>query len=121
MGNPSAFGSPLCVALISSLHSAPAIGGVKLWEVDAVNDVGTSMYQPSVSIRCFVWSHAPGIGCLSIVILTWRASRPNTCFRSPVSTTVVVTMTTPAGFDGVLAIAGTFDSDVAGPPSGTMT
>jgi hypothetical protein len=31
---------------------------------------GASIYHPSVSIRCLVVSHAPGIGWRSIIVLT---------------------------------------------------
>ena len=63
------------------------------------------MYQPSVSMRCLDVSQAPAIGCLSIIIFTWRACWPNAVFRSPVSTMVVATMITPGGLGGAAGAA----------------
>ncbi len=76
------------------------------------------MYQPSVSMCCFEGSQAPGAGCLSIAIFTWRAWVPKAVFRSPVSTIVVVTAITPAGFGGAAGGAPGI-TGISDTPSGT--
>src|SRR5438132_11953167 len=56
------------------------------------------MYQPSVSTRSLFLSHAFGVVSFASTVVRWRAVTLNICFRSPVSVTVAVYVTTPSPF-----------------------
>ena len=62
-------------------------------QLDAV--FGKSTYQASISVRSGVLSHTSPVVCLVTVVVMRRASRPNIVWRSSVSVSVVVIVTTP--------------------------
>ena len=81
---------------------------------------GRSTYHPSISMCCFVVSHAGPAGCLSIVTFAWRAWSPNTVLRSPVSTIVVVIVMTPGVCGGAVGAAAGIDGPADAPSATTM-
>ena len=63
------------------------------------------MYQPSVSIFCFMGVQASADDSIRKLVFTCRAWKPNISLRSPVSTAFVVYVITPPRRDGVEVIS----------------
>ena len=93
-GKPS-FASPTVRDSVRSVHEDGSdVGGGGAGALH-VACAGKSAYHASISIFIGVLSPAVAVDCLLMTVLTCRASSPSIVWRSSVSVSVVVSVTTP--------------------------